>query len=246
MAFKVLVADDKIYDQKDSISELPALLRGAGYDVVITDDGAAVYDLVWEHSPDLIVLDINFNDPEVNGIEICRSIRLEGSQVPVILVTEVFTETEDVLRGFEAGADDYVIRPRDNREILARVRANLSPGVVEIEGRLCIDFAGHRVWVCRDGKWQEVHLPPLEFALLHVLVMNAGLLLPSTVLKDRVWGKDVSDSALAVYIRRLREKLEPSSDHPLFIETIPGLGYRFNGRPSPGRLPDSTGGMIQK
>lgn len=237
MAVKVLVADDKIYDQKDIISELPALLRSAGYEVVITDDGTAVYDLVWEHHPDLIVLDINFNDPKIDGIEICRSIRLEGSHVPVILVTEVFAETEDVLRGFEAGADDYVIRPRDNREILARVRANLLPEVVEVEGYLCIDLAGHHVWTCREGKWQEVHLPPMEFALLHVLVMNAGLLLPSTMLKDRVWGKDVSDSALAVYIRRLRAKLEPSPDHPLLIETVPGLGYRFNGRPLPTRPP---------
>jgi DNA-binding response OmpR family regulator len=237
MAVKVLVADDKIYDPKDIISELPALLRSAGYEVVITGDGVAVYDLVWEHCPDLVVLDINFNDPKIDGIEICRSIRLEGSPVPVILVTEVFAETEDVLRGFEAGADDYVIRPRDNREILARVRANLPPAVVEVEGCLCVDLAGHHVWTGREGEWQEVHLPPMEFALLHVLVMNAGLLLPSTMLKDRVWGKDVSDSALAVYIRRLRAKLEPSPDHPLLIETVPGLGYRFNGRPLPTRPP---------
>lgn len=238
MTFKVLVADDKLYDRKDIISELPALLQGAGYDVITTVDGAAVYDLVWEHSPDLIVLDINFSDPHINGIEICRSIRLEGNRVPIILVTEVFTETEHVLQGFEAGADDYVIRPRDNREILARVRANLPPEIVEVEDCLCVDLAGHRVWIRRERKWQEIHLPPLEFALLHILVMNAGLLMPSTMLKDRVWGKDVSDGALAVYIRRLREKLEPTLDQPLFIETISGLGYRFNGRPLPTRRPD--------
>jgi two-component system response regulator RegX3 len=141
------------------------------------------------------------------------------------------TETDQVLCGFEAGADDYVTRPRDNREIMARIRANLPPEVIVVDDCILIDRSAWKVWVCRDRRWQEVHLQRLQFELLDVLILNAGRIVPTTTLKDRVWGKPVSDAALAVYIHRLREKLELDPGHPVFIETIKGLGYRFNGRP---------------
>jgi DNA-binding response OmpR family regulator len=231
MPFKILVADDEIDNKNDEISELPGALRAAGYEVRTTSDGNQAYDLVWGYNPDLIVLDIRFKNQSVDGIEICEAIRLNGSDVPIILITKYMKETEQVLRGFKVGADDYVTRPRDNREIMARIRANLPPEVNLVDDYMLVDFSRRRVWVCRDGSWQEIHLQRLQFELLEVLILNAGQIVATTTLKDRVWGKPVSDEALAVYIRRLREKLEPDPDHPVYIETIRGLGYRFNSRP---------------
>jgi DNA-binding response OmpR family regulator len=230
MPFKILVVDDKIEDRSDEISELPGMLRAAGYEVNTTPDASAAYDLVWEYNPDLILLDIVFENQPVDGIELCEAIRQNGSDVPIILITAVMKETGEILRGFDAGADDYVTRPRDNREILARIRANLPPEVLDFDGYLRIDFAGRSVWLKRGGDWSEVRLQRLQFELLDVLVTNAGRIVPSTSLKDRVWGKPVSDDILASYINRLRKKLEP--DHPQYIETFRGLGYRFNGRPT--------------
>ena len=218
MPFKILVVDDEIDNESDEISRLPDMLRAAGYEVRTTADGNQAYDLVWEYNPDLVVLDIVFNKQSVDGIEICEAIRQNGSDIPIILITFIRTETEQVLRGFKAGADDYVTRPRDNREIMARIRANLPREVVIVDGYLLGDFSGRRVWVCRDGRWQEVHLQPLQFELLEVLMVNAGRTVPTTTLKDRVWGKPVSDDVLAVYICRLREKLEPDPDHPENID----------------------------
>jgi DNA-binding response OmpR family regulator len=231
MPFKILVVDDDIDNESDEISRLPGMLRAAGYEVRTTSDGNQAYDLVWEYNPDLIVLDILFKNQSVDGIEICEAIRQNGSDIPIILITAYRTETKEVLRGFEAGADDYVTRPRDNREIMARIRANLPPEVIVVDDYIQVDFAGQRVWVKRGGNWQEIHLQRLQFELLDVLVLNAGQIVLTTTLKDRVWGKPVSDGVLAVYIRRLREGLEPDSTDPVYIETSRGVGYRFNGRP---------------
>jgi DNA-binding response OmpR family regulator len=177
------------------------------------------------------VLDIVFQNQSVDGADICQAIRLNGSDIPIILVTAHMKETKQVLRGFEAGADDYVTRPRDLREILARIRANLPPEVIIVDDCILFDSASHRVWVCRDGRWHEVRLQRLQFELLDVLILNAGQIVLTTTLRDRVWGKPVSDAALAVYIHRLREKLELDPGNPFLIENIKRLGYRFNGRP---------------
>jgi DNA-binding response OmpR family regulator len=238
MPFKILVIDDQIYDRHDTISALPALLETAGYDVATTANATTAYDLVFEYKPDLIVLDISFPDQDIadeepGGIAICRALGANDYRVPIILITGIFTETEDVLEGFKAGADDYVKKPCDNREILARIRASLPPGIVEVDNRLRIDFDNRQVCVRQDQEWREVYLQPLLFKLLQVLVLNAGRIMESTRLKDRVWEKeDLSDDALAVFIRRLREKLEPDPQHPTYIENIRGVGYRFNGRPA--------------
>jgi two-component system alkaline phosphatase synthesis response regulator PhoP len=232
MSFKILIADDQIDNESDEISKLPDMLRAAGYEVETTSDGNKAYDLAWEYHPDLIVLDIVFENQSVDGIEICEAIRQNECdiEIPIILITAIMKETDKVLRGFEAGADDYVTRPRDNREIMARIRANLPRGAVVSNNYLQIDFASRRVWVNRDETWQEVHLQPLQFDLLEVLVMNAGQVVLTTTLKDRVWGKPVSDQVLAVYIHRLRKKLESDPSQPTYIEAVRGLGYRFNGK----------------
>lgn len=232
MPFKILVVDDEIDNESNEISRLPDMLQAAGYEVRTTSDGNQAYDLVWEYNPDLIVLDIVFKGQSVDGIEICEAIRLNECDVPIILVTALMTEAEDVLRGFEVGADDYVTRPRDNREIMARIRANLPPEVKVVDDYILVDSSSLRVWVCRDGSWKKTLFQRLEFELLDVLITHAGLIVPTTTLKDRVWGKPVSDAALAVFIYRLRQKLEPDPYHPVYIENIRGLGYRFNGRPT--------------
>lgn len=232
MPFKILVADDEIDNEDDEISKLPPMLRAVGYDVVTTPNATRAYDLVWEHNPDLVLLDIKFVKELSDGVEICEAIRLNGNDVPIILITAHMTDTEWVLRGFKAGADDYVRRPCDNREIMARIRANLPPEVIVVDYCILIDDGSRRVWVCRAGRWQEVHLQPLQYELLALLVLNAGQTVLTTTLKDRVWGKPVSDAALAVYIRRLRKKLEPNASAPVYIENIKGYGYRFNGQPT--------------
>jgi DNA-binding response OmpR family regulator len=233
MPFKILVIDDEIHDKTETISVLPALLESAGYEVSATADGETAYDLVFEYKPDIIVLDIRFGRRGKLGIEICKAIRENDYRAPIILITAVYTETEDVLDGFKAGADDYVRKPCDNREILARIRANLPPEVLEVDNYIRVDFQGLYVWVKRNSEWQEVHLQPLLFELLRSLVLNAGQIMESTRLKELVFAKeDISDDALAVYILRLRDKLEPDSHRPIYIENIRGVGYRFNGRPA--------------
>jgi len=232
MPLKILVADDNINDKFDEVSRLPEMLKAAGYEVVTTADGAELYDLVPECKPDLVLLDIYFKNQPVNGFEICEAIRSNDPDIPIILITGVKTDTEYILLGFEKGANDYVVRPRDNREIIARIRANLPPEVLIVDNTLCVDLVGNQVFVKRAEGWQEVHLPRLKFELLKVLIMNAGLVMLTTSLKNKIWeDKIVSDDVLAVYIHWLREKLEQDPAHPVYIETIKGFGYRFNGKP---------------
>lgn len=229
MPFKILVVDDKIDDTSEEISALPELLRKAGYEARTTSDENKAWDLVWEYHPDLIVLDIDFRDKPTYGIELCEAIRLDGNETPIILVTAVRKETETVLRGFKAGADDYVRRPQGNREIMARIRANLPPEAVVVDDYLRVDFASRRVWVRRNGDWQEIHLSPRLWQLLETLVINAGLIVPMTSIKDRVYGKPVGDSALFKAVHDLRRKLEPDPGDPVYIEVVKGIGYRFSG-----------------
>jgi DNA-binding response OmpR family regulator len=233
MPFKILVADDNINDKKDEISRLPEMLHTAGYEVVSTPDGEAVYDLFLDSKPDLIVLDIWFgNEPEM-GFEICKSIRDNDKRIPIILITVPRASTDDILRGFDAGANDYVTRPRDNREIIARIQVNLPPGILLVDNYLCVDLVGSQVYTRQGGSWQEVPLQRLVFELLKVLIVNAGLVMLTTVLKSKIWEDiDKSDDALAALILRLRKGIEPDPVHPVYIENIKGFGYRFNGGPT--------------
>jgi two-component system, OmpR family, alkaline phosphatase synthesis response regulator PhoP len=233
MPFKILIADDNINDPHDEISRLPEMLQAAGYEVVTTADGVEVYDLALECKPDLVLLDIHFKNQPVNGFEICEALRDNDPDTPIIFITVPMTDIEDILRGFNAGADDYVIRPRDNREIIARIRANLPPEGLIVDNYLCVDLAGFQVFIRRAENWQNVRLRSHQlFELLKVLIVHAGLVVPTTVLKNKVWGdKLVSDDVLAVYIHRLRKAIEPDPANPVYIETIKGLGYRFDGKP---------------
>jgi two-component system response regulator RegX3 len=233
MPFRILVADDHIGDKGYEIYGLPALLQEAGYEVRTTANGDAVYDLVNAWKPDLVVLDIDFGSQQVTGLDVLESIRLndELHMIPIILVTAVQRETWQVIRGLELGAADYVTYPRDNREIAARVRHNLPHRPLVVDDYLQIDAAARCVWRKQDGVCRRVHLQPLEFDLLYLLVMNAGRTMESWAIKDRLWDRPRSDDALAVYIRRLRVKLEPDPSHPVYITAVRRQGYRFDGNP---------------
>ena len=185
-------------------------------------------------SPDLVLLDVML--PRLSGIEVCRQIR-KKSRVPIIMVTAKSAEIDTVV-GLEVGADDYVTKPYRVRELAARIRAvlrrsgetsdstaGLSTGTIEV-GDVMLDPEAHRITLAGD----ELALPLKEFELLHLLLVNAGRVLPRETLIDRIWGHDyVGDTkTLDVHIKRLRSKLETDPTHPQLITTIRGLGYKYS------------------
>jgi two-component system response regulator RegX3 len=172
--------------------------------------------------------------PRISGIDVCRQLR-KRSQVPIIMVTAKSAEIDTVV-GLEVGADDYVTKPYRIRELVARMRAVLrrnaregggqevGPGAIVV-GDVTIDPDEHLVTV----RGEPMRLPLKEFELLHLLLANAGRVLPREVLIDRVWGSDyVGDTkTLDVHVKRLRSKLEADPANPQRIVTIRGLGYKY-------------------
>lgn len=232
MPFKILLVDDEIDQEGYLIAQLKQLLKDDDFDVQTTADGESAYDLIFAFKPDVIVLDIKFGSQPRLGLEICESIRANGVQTPIILITKIYTETEDVLEGFKRGADDYVRLPCDKKEIRARILANLPPEfVTTYSDYIRIDYQSQRVCLKRNEEWHEVILTPLQFRLLRELALNEGVPMKSVTLMDRVWDKEEMDErALATAINRLRAVIEPDKHKPVYIETIHGVGYRFNGR----------------
>ena len=174
--------------------------------------------------------------PRMSGIDVCRQLR-KKSQVPIIMVTAKGAEIDTVV-GLEVGADDYITKPYRIREVVARMRAvlrrspngtvasgpALAPGSLSV-GDVALDPDEHRVTIAGT----EIALPLKEFELLHLLLANAGRVLPRETLIDRVWGSDyVGDTkTLDVHIKRLRAKVEPDPANPTRIVTIRGLGYKY-------------------
>jgi two-component system response regulator RegX3 len=183
--------------------------------------------------PDLVLLDVML--PKISGIDVCRQLR-KKTQVPIIMVTAKGAEIDTVV-GLEVGADDYITKPYRLRELVARMRAvlrrvpNESTAVADLDGNTLIvgevilDPDQHKVLV----RGSEVSMPLKEFELLHLLLANAGRVLPRETLIDRVWGTDyVGDTkTLDVHIKRLRAKVEDDPATPSRIVTIRGLGYKF-------------------
>jgi DNA-binding response OmpR family regulator len=201
-------------------------------DVLGASDGEAGLDLIEREHPDLVLLDIAM--PDMDGFETLRRIR-EFSDVPVIMLT-ARDGVVDKVKGLELGADDYVTKPFDHLELLARVRAVLRrldmPQPVSRAPsfrchELTMDFASRQVWR-RD---EPVPLTVTEYKLLYHLVRNAGRVLPHGTLLAKVWGREYRDEIeyVRVYIRRLRRKLEDDPEAPYYILTERGIGYRFRG-----------------
>jgi DNA-binding response OmpR family regulator len=220
---RVLVVDD----DDDIRLLLEELLRGAGYDVAPAKNGRAALRLFYESPTDLVVLDLSM--PELDGFETLDRLR-NLSDVPVILLTARAGEIDKV-RGFRAGADDYVVKPFGRQELLARIEALLrrAPEPTHLDhyedGALSIDY-GRRHVMCRG---LPVRLTPLEFRLLATFVGNAGQVLSADQLVDRVWGHSsgVSRDQVKVYVSYLRKKLGQRANGFEPIETVRGFGYRY-------------------
>ena len=222
---RVLVVEDE-----DSFSDaLSFMLRREGYEVFVASDGNAAVSEFDKHGPDLVLLDLML--PGISGTEVCRIIRGKSS-VPIIMLTAKDGEVDKVV-GLELGADDYVTKPFSPRELLARVRAvlrrhgdveELLPATIEA-GSVRIDIERHVVSV----RGENITMPLKEFDLLELLVRNSGRVLTRNQLIDRVWGADyVGDTkTLDVHIKRLRAKIEIDPSTPIHINTVRGLGYKF-------------------
>jgi DNA-binding response OmpR family regulator len=204
-------------------------LEREGYEVIAVGDGILALERARQDQPDLVILDVML--PRLDGFSVCRILRQE-SDIPVIMLTARQDEI-DRIAGLELGADDYIGKPFSLGELLARVRAILrrtdrrpsnNRQVLEA-GSLRIDTGSRRAWV--DGA--EIALSQKEFDLLVYLVRNHGIALSRDVLLERVWGYDfIGDSrTVDVHIRWLREKIEPEPGKPLSIQTVRGVGYRF-------------------
>mgnify|MGYP006141978893 FL=1 len=205
------------------------MLRREGYEVFVASDGNAAVSEFDKHGADLVLLDLML--PGISGTEVCRIIRGKSS-VPIIMLTAKDGEVDKVV-GLELGADDYVTKPFSSRELLARVRAvlrrhgeseELLPATIEA-GSVRIDIERHVVSV----RGENITMPLKEFDLLEFLVRNSGRVLTRNQLIDRVWGADyVGDTkTLDVHIKRLRAKIEIDPSTPIHINTVRGLGYKF-------------------
>jgi two-component system response regulator MprA len=223
MSARVLIADD---DRaiRDALTRALAL---EGYDVLQANDGNTALSLIESAKPDVAILDVMM--PNIDGLTVCRVLRAERNRLPVLMLT-ARTETPDRVAGLDAGADDYLAKPFDLDELLARLRALLrrtksddepnSDAVQLVDLRL--DPTSRRVWRSE----REIELSKTEFDLLELLLRNQGMVLDHSTIYDRIWGYDFGPDSknLAVYISYLRRKLELPGESKL-IHTVRGVGY---------------------
>jgi two-component system response regulator MtrA len=223
---RILVVDDDT-----ALAEMIGIvLRTEGFEPSFCDDGAAAVDAFRSVRPDLVLLDLML--PGMNGIEVCARIR-EESGVPIIMLTAK-SDTTDVVKGLESGADDYVVKPFNPKELVARIRTRLRPasesasGSLQV-GDLTLDVAGHEV---RRGT-TKISLTPLEFELLLALALKPQQVFTREMLLEQVWGYHYkADTRLVnVHVQRLRAKVEDDPDNPRIVMTVRGVGYRA-GSPS--------------
>jgi two-component system KDP operon response regulator KdpE len=227
MTAKILVVED----QPRVVRLVSEVLKAVGYQVLAAGDGKRALEMVSLEQPDLVLLDILLPG-SMDGYEICRQLR-EFSTVPVIMLTAKAGDA-DVLTGFDAGADDYLTKPFNAKELLARVKAVLrrSQRPEEITtaafacGDLTIDYARHAV--SRGG--ETVSLTRTEYALLRELALNANRVLSRPDLLTAVWGPEYRDEVdyLRAYMRYLRRKIEVDPSNPCYILTLPGTGYMLS------------------
>jgi two-component system, OmpR family, KDP operon response regulator KdpE len=219
---RVLVVDD----EGQILRALRVVLREAGFDVVPAGTAAEALDRASVRPPEAAIVDLVL--PDEDGIEVTRRLR-EWSEMPILVLSAV-GEEEQKVKALEAGADDYITKPFGARELVARLQAALRRAgrsaedpAIAVEG-LEIDLAGRTVR--RDG--EVIHLTPIEFDLLRMLVRNRGRLLTHRTLLAEVWGPEYVDDVqpLRTHIARLRAKIEPG-DGARYIMTDPGVGYRF-------------------
>ena len=227
---KVLLVDD----EQAITDNLTSFLERAGFTVTVASDGEEALNRVPGFGPDLIVLDILM--PKLDGRETLRQLRQAGNWTPVILLTQVGESTERAM-ALEEGADDYLNKPFDPHELVARMRAILRrarPGQPSIAaaqrvgcGDLLLDRQARRVYV----REEELHLTPKAVSLLEYMMTHPDELLTRDRLLDTVWGWDYPTGTRTVDTRiaELRRELDDNPANPMYIETVPGQGYRFVG-----------------
>jgi two-component system KDP operon response regulator KdpE len=225
---RILVVDDEP-DVIESV-RLGFALQWREIDVVGAINGESALDSIEANRPDIVLLDIGL--PDIDGFEVLRQIRA-FSDVPVVMLT-AHDDSMDKVKGLELGADDYVTKPFNHLELMARVKAVLRrldmPAPVSRapsfrSGDLEVDFARQEARL----KGERIELTPTEYKLLYHLIRNAGHILQHGTLLAKVWGREYVDEVdyIRVYIRRLREKLGDNPENPQYIRTERGLGYRF-------------------
>jgi len=222
---RVLVVDDDV----KTVELVKLYLNRDGYRVLTAYDGIEALRLARESHPDLIVLDLML--PGIDGLTVCHTLRNE-SDVPIIMLTAKTTD-QDKLTGLDLGADDYVTKPFSPRELAARVRAVLrrlpgERGPVEVKhGELTVNFLKHEAYLAD----KSLNLTPSEFKLLGVFAKEPGRVFSRAELIEKAIGYDFEgfDRTIDVHILNLRRKLEPDPDHPIYIKTVYGAGYKFLG-----------------
>ncbi|ACD52309.1 response regulator transcription factor [Clostridium botulinum] len=226
---KILIVDD----EEHIIELLKFNLINAGYKVISANNGIDALKIAKAENPKLILLDLML--PGLDGFDVCKEVKKnkETQNISIIMLTAKGEEIDKIL-GLELGADDYITKPFSVRELLARVKAVLRrtyPGVdieensYESQG-LKIDFDRHEVFINN----QKIELTLKEFDLLKILIKNKGKILQRETLLDKIWGYEYigETRTVDVHIRYLRKKIEEDDKNPKFIETIRGVGYRFN------------------
>ncbi|GAA1744204.1 response regulator transcription factor [Rothia terrae] len=215
-----------VVDDDDALAEMVGIvLSQEGYESVFCTAGDQAVEAFEQHQPELVLLDLML--PGMNGIEVCTELR-KVTEVPIIMLTAK-SDTEDVVKGLEAGADDYIAKPFKPAELLARIRARLRPRedknseIINIGG-LTIDLSGHSV--TRNGAL--IALTPLEYDLLVNMARQPGQVFSREALLDNVWGygKTVDSRLVNVHVQRLRAKIEQDPENPEIILTVRGVGYK--------------------
>jgi two-component system response regulator MtrA len=221
----VMVVDD----DQDLAEMLGIVLNGAGMEVDLVSRGDEAIEVFRNSQPDLVLLDIML--PGTDGIEVCREIRKQSTRVPIVMLTAK-SDVHDIVKGLEAGADDYMVKPFKPSELVARIRTRLRRLGGEINGTLtigdlAIDIVEHTV--SRGGK--EIPLTRLEFDLLVALAKEPGRVFTREALLGEVWGyRHSTDTRLVnVHIQRLRAKIEHDPENPAIIITVRGVGYKAGG-----------------
>jgi len=227
---KILVAED----QSSILQNLKSILEKEGFEVLAASDGSKAFELWREHQPDLVCLDIMM--PELDGYEVCRRIRSEDSQVPVLFLSAK-SEEIDVVVGLELGADDFIRKPFGKHELLARIR-------VALRGRVKSTKQNPQEASFSFGHWTvmadelrivsaeaSVDVSPRELKIIHYFYTNAGKVVSRDALLDACWGIDFfpDSRSLDQQISRLRKKIELDASEPKLIETVRGAGYRYKG-----------------
>ena len=221
MTSRILVVDDDT-----ALAEMIGIvLRTEGFETVFCADGAQAVDAWRTERPDLILLDLML--PGVDGIEICTRARAEAGIPPIMLTAR--TDTADAAKGLESGADDYIVKPFNPKELVARIRTRLRPAQTTVDetlriGDLVVDVAAHEV---RRGD-TPIALTPLEFELLVALAEKPQQVFSREMLLEQVWGYHYkADTRLVnVHVQRLRAKIEADPDNPRIVTTVRGVGYR--------------------